>query len=240
MKKYYIGLLVAGLLSIMNLQAQRRVSRHQLDLTTGASWSLQSGASWTSSTPVPVLSFTYAYFIFPNWGIFSSMDMNLDTRPAVRHELKYPYEKDHFVQDDYGFTDETGVSYSIGLAYRLNKPVWDIQLRLGYYLKEVDEFNYSFYLKEKNTNVVRFVSYDQELAVDQSGLLGALQTSAILSRRIYRKLYFSLGVKHLLLLKRGTQTLKSINLMTKEVEDSYYKRFRRHYLEVECGISWHL
>lgn len=98
-----------------------------------------------------------------------------------------------------GDLDGIGLSMAFGIAYRLNKPVWDVQLRLGY-----------------------------------------IQTSAMLSRRIWRKLHFSVEAKYIFLPERATQTFEKRNLLTGEIEDSYSKRVRVHYLEMACGISWHL
>ena len=80
MRKLFITLLAVGLLSIMGGQAQNRNSRHQLDLTTGVSCHFQSGESWISSSPVPVMSFAYTFYVLPHWGIFSSMS----SAPLIR------------------------------------------------------------------------------------------------------------------------------------------------------------
>ena len=131
MRKLFITLLAVGLLSIMGGQAQNRNSRHQLDLTTGVSCHFQSGESWISSSPVPVMSFAYTFYVFPHWGIFSSMSSAPLIREGNGNKLRKPYENDHFVKDAYDFDDGIGLSMAFGIAYRLNKPVWDLQLRLG-------------------------------------------------------------------------------------------------------------
>lgn len=240
MRKLFITLLAVGLLSIMGGQAQNRNSRHQLDLTTGVSCHFQSGESWISSSPVPVMSFAYTFYVLPHWGIFSSMSSAPLIREGNGNKLRKPYENDHFVKDAYDFDDGIGLSMAFGIAYRLNKPVWDLQLRLGYYMVDAEEHSSHFYVKEKNSNVVRWINYDQSFSTEPGGLMSAIQTSAMLSRRIWRKLHFSVEAKYLFLPERATQTFEKRNLLTGEIEDSYSKRVRVHYLEMACGISWHL
>ena len=105
MRKPFISLLAVGLLSIMGGQAQNRNSRHQLDLTTGVSCHFQSGESWISSSPVPVMSFAYTFYVFPHWGIFSSMSVAPLIREGNGDKLRRPYKNDHFVKDAYDFDD---------------------------------------------------------------------------------------------------------------------------------------
>ena len=240
MRKLFITLLAVGLLSIMGGQAQNRNSRHQLDLTTGVSCHFQSGESWISSSPVPVMSFAYTFYVLPHWGIFSSMSSAPLIREGNGNKLRKPYENDHFVKDAYDFDDGIGLSMAFGIAYRLNKPVWDVQLRLGYYLIGAEEHDSFFYIKEKNSNVVRTVDFDQTFSVEPGGFVSALQTSVMLSRRIWRKIHLSVEAKYISPFERATQTFEKRNLLTGEVEDAYLKRVRVHYLEVACGISWHL
>lgn len=240
MRNLFITMLAVGLLGITNVQAQNRISRHQLDITTGVSCHFQSGKSWVSLSPVPVANFTYTFYVFPHWGLFSSMGAALMIREGNGEKLRKPYKNDHFIKDAYDFDDGMGPSMAFGIAYRLNKPVWDVQLRLGYYLIGAEEHDSHFYIKEKNSNVVRTIDYDQTFSVEPDGFVSALQTSAMLSRRIWRKFHLTVEAKYLSPFERATQTFEKRNLLTGEVEDTYSKRVRVHYLEVACGISWHL
>lgn len=240
MRNLFITMLAVGLLGITNVQAQNRISRHQLDITTGVSCHFQSGKSLISLSPVPAANFTYTFYVFPHWGLFSSMGATLMIREGNGDNLRKPYKNDHYIENVYDLDDDTGPSMAFGVAYRLNKPVWDVQLRLGYYLVDAEEHSSHFYVKEKNSNVVRWINYDQSFSIEPGGLMSAIQTSAMLSRRIWRKLHFSVEAKYLFLPERATQTFEKRNLLTGEIEDNYSKRVRVHYLEMACGISWHL
>lgn len=240
MRNLFITMLAVGLLGITNVQAQNRISRHQLDITTGVSCHFQSGKSLISLSPVPAANFTYTFYVFPHWGLFSSMGATLMIREGNGDNLRKPYKNDHYIENAYDLDDDTGPSMAFGVAYRLNKPVWDVQLRLGYYLIGAEEHDSFFYIKEKNSNVVRTVDYDQTFSVEPGGFVSALQTSVMLSRRIWRKIHLSVEAKYISPFERATQTFEKRNLLTGEVEDAYLKRVRVHYLEVACGISWHL
>ncbi|MDE8698376.1 hypothetical protein PZH42_31200, partial [Bacteroides cellulosilyticus] len=50
--------------------------------------------------------------------------------------------------------------------------------------------------------------------IEPGGLMSAIQTSAMLSRRIWRKLHFSVEAKYLFLPERATQTFEKRNLLT--------------------------
>ncbi|MGG6546039.1 UNVERIFIED_CONTAM: hypothetical protein NY100_11585, partial [Prevotella sp. 15_C9] len=97
----------------------------------------------------------------------------MSVAPLIREgngdKLRRPYKNDHFVKDAYDFDDEMGLSMAFGIAYRLNKPVWDVQLRLGYYLVDAEEHSSHFYVKEKNSNVVRWINYDQSFSIEPGG-----------------------------------------------------------------------
>ena len=93
---------------------------------------------------------------------------------------------------------------------------------------------------DKRGVLAHSLNYDQSFSTEPGGFMSAIQTSAMLSRRIWRKLHFSVEAKYLFLPERATQTFEKRNLLTGEIEDSYSKRVRVHYLEMACGISWHL
>ncbi|WP_291529787.1 hypothetical protein [Bacteroides sp. UBA939] len=235
MRKIYIGLLViVGLLNAVNLQAQNKISRHQLSVSNGIFKPLQDIPSWTSLTPTFTTNFTYTFFPVPHWGVFTGMHINIPGGNDV-NKLKVPYQNTHYIKNEDGYDSEMPISYSIGATYRLNKLSWDLQLSMGFYFVVEEDHSYSFDLKEKNTNMVHNINYEQKL-----GATGSLLTSAIFYRRLSRRMYSSLGVKYFLPLSKGTQTYQKRNLLTNEIEDSYSKRFRRHHIEVEWGISWRL